>query len=595
MSLAPDSPDPPFDRVYHKLLGISRLADELTGKHPFSQGRNHSSALAEIRRALLDRKDSAFSLLQDEPPSEVLAHDSDFVEMIMGSLNIFSHVSEASTHRGNGSLSPLLRTIWPRLVLWTSVLHPRRGHLDRSGRLASHVSIARDVAVVGNAYLTITASDRVLVRQFFHSYPDAVLQICELWMSYPKFISPKGLDPSSAADSARCLINLMTKVFDILVHPSHNPTGADEELFIRILRCAAGGSRFFLYAVMHQTDFLRALSMAQPLVAATWTAHFSLIYCILGLERFERSSIPKGVIENVVATALYCLESPDTQAEAVHAVHVVSLFCGMSNSSSAMVRAIDAGIIEVMRTITSDSLYIVGGICHFLCAGLFRLRVVRAFCRRYRQPIDPASLPEIAGQHSELGSCRDVARMANAARELYTERYHDGAWKQKLRCGNTMGPHNRGVRACPCAREFYCSGSCQRMDKMAHQVFCTEKDGPWALRGAVSLADAMYICAAVIEHMQADYKAIARSACKLLLKLKESRLRTQIVVHFDLARVLPSVRHDVYARTGASSAFMVCETVLVEVSLRVGRSTQKRALPFTYRIKEFIASTKSKQ
>ena len=113
--------------------------------------------------------------------------------------------------------------------------------------------------------------------------------------------------------------------------------------------------------------------------------------------------------------------------------------------------------------------------------------------------------------------------------------------------------------------------------------------------GAVSLADAMYICAAVIEHMQADYNAIARSACKLLVKLKESRLRTQIVVHFDLARVLPGVRHDVYARTGASSAFMVCETVLVEVSLRVGRSTKKRVLPVTYSIKEFITSTKSKQ
>ncbi|KAI5887402.1 uncharacterized protein SCHCODRAFT_02588587 [Schizophyllum commune H4-8] len=581
------APDPPFDRVYHKLLGISRLADEVTGKRPFSQGRSHSSALAELKRALIDREDPAFSILSEEPPFEALLHDSDFVEMIMGSLNIFSQVSEASTHMGNSSLSPLTRALWPHIAIWASVLHPPYGSHQ-------HVSIARDVAVVANAYLAITASDRPLVRQFFHSCPDAVLQICELWLSYPQLISPRGLDSSSAADSARCLINLMTKVFDILVHPSHNPTGADEDLFIRILRCAAGDSRFFLYAAMHQTDFLRSLSMAQPLIATTWTAHFSLIYCILGLEKFNRSRIPKGVIENVVATALYCLESPDTRFEAVHAVHVISLLCGMSNSSSAMVRAIDAGIFEVMRTITSDPLYIVGGICHFLCAGLLRVRVVRAFCRRYRQPIDPGSLPEIAGQQAELGSCRDVARMANAARELYMTRYHNGEWKRKLQCGNAMGPHDRGVRACPCAREFYCSGSCQRMDEMAHQVFCTEKDGPWALRGAVSLADAMYICAAVIEHMQANHKAIARSVRTLLVKLQESRLQKQIVVRLDLARVLPSVRHDVYARTtsmSASSTFTVSETVLVEVSLRVGRSTKKRSLPFTYSIKEFIAST----
>ncbi|KAI5826275.1 hypothetical protein K523DRAFT_249350 [Schizophyllum commune Tattone D] len=132
-------------------------------------------------------------------------------------------------------------------------------------------------------------------------------------------------------------------------------------------------------------------------------------------------------------------------------------------------------------------------------------RAIRAQHRRFALDDSALGRPRYGrriNSYDELATEIDrIESAARVAREIRKGQFH---------CHNEMGPHNREVRACPCAKDFYCSGSCQRMNRHLHRGSCDPKN-IWGMDGRLSVKDAMHIYGIASLFLQDHRDAISRA------------------------------------------------------------------------------------
>ncbi|TRM56180.1 hypothetical protein BD626DRAFT_576034 [Schizophyllum amplum] len=566
--------DPRSEREYYRLRTIRDIAHELAGDRPYPPGTSQSSQLAKIRSLLDDPDDPAFPTLTSQPPSGTISYDSDVFNVILTSFNVFTVIWDASKDPRNRSLAPTMRALWPHIVRWGAVLHPARGRLMRT---PTQRNSGRDVAGIVQAYLTIIETDVTYVKPFLHANPDAVAQIFELWLEFHNCIPPSAMDASGSAHGA---IEIIVIAYTHLANCENHPTAEDRALFVDALSQAVGTKRALYLAFARQTDFLASLTMMPPLVPQIWRNHFGLLTVLARLPEFSRQKIPRCTVTSIVAAANRCVKLPQAVEGTQRAVVLITSLCRVARDSRPLAHAAQAGVFDLLRNLSyAAEEYDASDLAHHLCTGLFsQVRVVRAFHRFHPQPWDVGPVVPQKKKAQPQATWKDVARVWNSARETYLLKYCKKDWRRTMGCHNSQGPHNRLVRVCPCASVFYCSGSCQRMHwAAAHREDCRAEDGPWGLRGTLSLGDAIFICTVVRSYILAHRTAIAGQMPSILPKGQKKGAK-QAVILVDLT-VVPGPRHEVCTRTGDShSAGMV----LVEVALRVGRSKPRRVLPFTY-------------
>ena len=107
--------------------------------------------------------------------------------------------------------------------------------------------------------------------------------------------------------------------------------------------------------------------------------------------------------------------------------------------------------------------------------------------------------------------------------------------------------------------------------------------------GALTLSDALFVCAVVRNYVAANRMAIGMhiSAMKLGGKKDKSKQSTkQPTVCVDLTDVAP--RHEVYVASSPAAVEPIMSgvdaprRVLVEVSIQLGQRQERRVLPFSY-------------
>ncbi|KAL1712574.1 hypothetical protein EV715DRAFT_277917 [Schizophyllum commune] len=374
----------------------------------------------------------------------------------------------------------------------------------------------------------------------------------------------------------------------------------------------------------------------------------------------KSTQIPSRIATALVAAGIKCVKAhdmPDAQVRdsqdaARCAAQVLALLLNrIADDSRLLARAVGAGAFDLLRSLESAAgflptassgsrsassgsqnassgsrsassgsqnawggspnekpatLYDHSELARHICAGLSQARVVRAFYQRHPQPWDvgPVVSPKRGtkgrGMQTPTATWQDVARAWNAAREVYLRSHKNREWREVMECANRGEPtaHDRLVRACPCGDAFYCSRRCQRVDWEArHRGECLAEEGVWGLGGALSLSDALFVCAVVRNYVAANLTAIGMHISALKLggkKDKVKQLTKQPTILVDLTDVAPT--HDVYA--GSSSAAVdpimsgvdAPRRVLVEVSIQLGQRRVRRVLPFSYDAAYFKAS-----
>lgn len=124
-----------------------------------------------------------------------------------------------------------------------------------------------------------------------------------------------------------------------------------------------------------------------------------------------------------------------------------------------------------------------------------------------------------------------------------------------------------------------------------HLDSCCNDEGPWGLRGVLTLADAVFSCIAVRSYIDRHVTVIERGLSSLRIKQlsKCGQLVRQAVIRVDTTDVLPDARHviahEVDARTTypPDASSNAAAWAVIEVVLRAGKTSATRILPFTIR------------
>ncbi|KAI5891844.1 uncharacterized protein SCHCODRAFT_02749748 [Schizophyllum commune H4-8] len=619
--------DPLLNAEYHNLRAIRDLGHELAGDRPYAPGNNQQSALAKITRLLASNPFP--TLLSNPPPTADQDADSDVIAVVLTTFTVFTVVWDAASRLR--SLQPPMRAMWPHIVKWGALLHPARGRLTTS---RGHWSTGREVTGLAQAYMSIAEADPAYVRPFILEHEDFAAQALELWLHFPRYVPRSAMDESGTSHSAIVVAHAVYNLLGNELKPH-----ADEEsvsLFRSILKRVAGRRRTLYLAAAEQTEFLTRISIMPLLVARIWEGHYALLGGLFGLESgllgrdpiwrpgsSRSSQLPSRIATALVAAGLKCVQAQDmpdaqvrdSQDAARCAAQVLALLLGrISDGSRLLARAVGAGAGDLLRSLegaagplqtASDgkpaSLYDHSALARLMCAGLSQVRVVRAFYGRQTQPWDvgqivsPKKGAKARGVQTPTATWQDVARAWNAAREVYLHSHKKREWQEVMECANREEPsaHDRLVRACPCGDAFYCSRSCQRADWDArHRGECLAEEGVWGLGGALSLSDALFVCAVARHYIATNRTAVGMhiSALKLSGKKDKSKQSTkQPIILVNLTDVAPT--HDVYAASSSAAVepiksgivgVDVPRRVLVEVKIPLGQRQERRVLPFSY-------------
>ncbi|KAL1741740.1 hypothetical protein HDZ31DRAFT_66630 [Schizophyllum fasciatum] len=577
MSFAGRFATPRSKREYNQLDDLRNLAQELAGDIPFSPGTTRQSALATMLRILNSKTNPAFASLMSDPPPGILDYDSDIVGLIVASFSVFAISCMASEVPQNHVLAAPVRALWPHTIKWAAVLHPARRRVRYSSDGAADPGRKVLIGVIVQIYLNIVHSEPAHVKPFLHDSPDAVAQALELWLRFPKYIAQS--DPD-AANWAHSLGLSVADLYELLIDPEGSPTAEDRTLFLDSLRATIGTERTLQRAVYLQTDFLRGCAMPVSLShGEVWREHFRILLRLICLPEFWPAKVPRKAITSVVSAAQHCIAQPETQKAAFSAVRLVAGLCCITGSNRPLVRAVDAGIFEVMyRLGHSSENFDLSDFVQHMCAGLVQPRLIRAFRRRGRLP--PSARK---GPRPPKATWHDVVSAYEKYSDLYSTSKGTGGWRRFMQCQNDMGPHDQTVRICPCGRVYYCSGSCQRMHWRAmHREECLEDDGPWNLKGAVSLSDVVFVSDIVSWHISDFRQTIAKQIARLSLGLdRRTGEVKQAVIVVDLTDLVgPQLRHEVSVRSLPASVGLVLGSVVaVELVMRLGNIREQHALP----------------
>ncbi|TRM57339.1 hypothetical protein BD626DRAFT_439767 [Schizophyllum amplum] len=546
---------------------------------------------------LKDHSNLAFHALRSDPPPGPLENQQELVIVIVAGLDVFSSITNLSKTSPlcRGLQSPM-RALWPHILKWAALLRPvQTRNVWRHRSLAGCGIIS---SILESYYMLMC--DTTYAKPFLHINNTIVEHAFELWKLYPRYTTSPNSETLATANTSIWIVRILHRM---LVQHGGGATAEDRALFIDKLAHVVGSKRALYDTIARQTDFLAEMGLQRTLhdaISTVWTDHYDLLITLVGIPRFARSKVPATTIASVVSAATKCLKRRETRYGAFPAVKLLNALCSMVKSNRSLVHAVDAGVFDLVRSLSEERESIedpsISDFIRLLCAGLYHAQVIRAFVRRHRDSIPLSRTSKALGR----ATWRDVARLASEAGAMYASTLKGKAWQCQFDCSNTMGPHNRRVQICPCANAFYCSGSCQRMRRFTHLDSCCSDESPWGLHGIISLADALFICIAVWAYIDRNAAIIGRELSSLRLNQSSLRLNQssprikqrrkcaqlvkQAVVRVDITDVLPDARHEVDTRTvympDAPPAGSI--PVAVEVVLRAGKTSATRFLPFTY-------------
>ncbi|KAL1701461.1 hypothetical protein EV121DRAFT_212094 [Schizophyllum commune] len=644
--------DPLLNAEYHNLRAIRDLGHELAGDRPYAPGNNQQIALAKITRLLAN---NPFPTLHSTPPPTADQDaDSDVIAVVLTAFTVFTVVWDAASRLR--TLQPPMRAMWPHIVKWGALLHPARGRLttcrghwstgrEVTGLAQAYMSIAEaDPAYVRPFILEnedFAAQALELWLRFPRYVPRSAMD--ESGTSHAAIVVAHAvynllgneLKPYADEESLslfRTILKRVAKRRRTLYLAAAEQTEFLTQISIMPLlvariwegHYALLGGLFGLEAGILGRDPLWRTSPSQQRTSSSKQRTSS------SKQRAKSTQIPSRIATALVAGGLKCVKAhdmPDAQVRdsqdaARCAAQVLALLLNrIADDSRLLARAVGAGAFDLLRSLESAagflqtassgsqtasnekpaSLYDHSELARHICAGLSQARVVRAFYQRHPQPWDvgPVVSPKKGakgrGMPTPTATWQDVARAWNAAREVYLRSHQKREWRELMECANRGEPtaHDRLVRACPCGDAFYCSRSCQRADWEAqHRGECLAEEGVWGLGGALSLSDALFVCAAVRNYVAANRMAIGMhiSALKLGGKKDKSKQSTkQPTVCVDLTDVAP--RHEVYVASSSAAVEPMKSgivgvdaprRVLVEVNIQLGQRQERRVLPFSY-------------
>ncbi|KAI5884804.1 uncharacterized protein SCHCODRAFT_02719608 [Schizophyllum commune H4-8] len=545
--------------MLHDILDTAHEIGTLPGETPLADGDIRVTAL---RRALTKGAKFVFGILVSEPPASPLTADDKRVEIVLTSIAAFASICDAEKRLRSRNLLPLLRTLWPHIVQWGALVHPARGYLVCTPALRES---GRDTTSLACAYWAIVDSDAAHCKPFIEAYPDLIAQACELWIHFPRYVPSAAGSTSSSAYSA---IATIVKLHDRLATSAAESIDNDCSLLLQDLLRVAGTSRGLYRAWIRQTEFLTRSLLTQPFLEHIWPNHFVVLDIIAGQPAFQIRTVLLGLIATVTSTAIRCAASNQTRRGAQHAARSLASLFLMADDNRPLVRAIDAGLLDLLSTLCrpSDSTYVVD-LMRYVAPAVMQARVYRAIIRR-----NPAVKYYPSGRKLGSGSWDDVAMAVNLAHDLYYSSHHQKHWRQYLPCHNEQGPHNRALCVCPCAEAFYCSGSCQRIH--------------WAVHRRLSLGDTLFILGTLRFHLKAHIKVLNLQVSAYHQALVTSGQSKQIVVDLNVLNEIPLTKHDVYFREADDPG--LSDVIAFEASFRVGSTIIKRPLPFFCHIKDLF-------
>ncbi|KAL1725138.1 hypothetical protein EV714DRAFT_221917 [Schizophyllum commune] len=570
---------------YEELVKLGLFARQLTSEMDFIPGYARKGLAAEVR----DQVRPAFRSLITESSSFPENLSNKFVDLIFASLRLFNELWRTVESTRDGALADEARTLWPHIVRWSAALHPARNDvLTRD----PHRDATLQVGDVAQAYLTILVSPLETTgsaRAFLYAYPDVITQAFELWHYLPKIhalhITPD--PPSVVPEALHTPILLVHRIYEVLALGSKGSRVEDRALLCAGIRRAMT-TRAFYRNIAPLTDSLRQLRLDVAFVPRIWKVHLTLLVGLTSFPELEPASVPRDAFRSVISVGTKCFEQDRLMDECgFWVVRLVDSLCGATRDNRPFVHAIGHGYLGLLKALeqATGTQFDHADIVRRLSAVAVHARVVRAVRRAY------PTLPPPGDIAAPGLTWRKVAQTYSNYIDLYAAEHRARNWRRRVECTNAMGPHDQIVRICPCGDAVYCSGSCQRMHwKHGHCTDCLADEGPWGLHGALSLNDITFL----IEIVRADIrlmknKPAVRAAFEDFERERragERRFRKQMTMTADFSDIL-AMRYETRTRLVNSEADIY--RVPVEVVFRLGWTTQRHFLPFTYPLRYFLA------
>ncbi|KAL1686604.1 hypothetical protein GGG16DRAFT_128574 [Schizophyllum commune] len=561
-------------REKEELQLLTSLADQFRDIDPFPPGYNYSKTMKKLVGILEKPNRTAFSSLSSDPViHSIMEQNIEVLDIISLSFEAFEAISSARRDDRMTSTVPLTSM---RLTL-----HPplHRPTLPDSG------SAMRKII---RAYFMMSLEDTPDANVFLQAHPVLVTHLIDLWLRFPQYIAAS--DPD-ALETVGMPISLMESLHHILVRKDKSPSGDDRALFINHLRRALGGQRTAYTAMAQHTNYLVRLPdkpafMDFP-IQQIWVDHFNLMINLVSMPEFKRARVPRKTVSAIVLGATRCLNTADTREGVLLAVHLLDVLCQTASSNKALASALEAGVFDVLRKLeqsASEGARLDGhiaGFIHFICAGLYQARVLRAFIRRHPTKLMPRLKPV---PPTEV-SWTSIATISDAARELYRQSHDLKEWKKDLIMSWCEFVH---ARRCTTARVAASDCTTLYIEKLA-----VEKTGRGVFMArAISLDDTFFICSSTRFFIITAFSMIREQIIEALAprrKAVKPPLVRQPVIFFDLTNILSGGRSQVYLRTSymPDATPRAHSTILSEVALRAGKHSIKKTIPLILDLEDF--------
>ncbi|KAL1661873.1 hypothetical protein GGF50DRAFT_129170 [Schizophyllum commune] len=559
-------------REKEELQLLTSLADQLRDIDPFPPGYNYSKTMKKLVDILEKPNRTAFSSLSSDPViHSIMEQNIEVLDIISLSFEAFEAISSAGRDDRMTSTVPLtsMRALWPHIIRWAVTLHPplHRPTLPDSGSAMRRII---------RAYFMMSLEDTPDANVFLQAHPVLVTHLIDLWLRFPQYIAAS--DPD-ALETVGMPISLMESLHHILVRKDKSPSGDDRALFINHLRRALGGQRTAYTAMAQHTNYLVRLPdkpafMDFP-IQQIWVDYFNLMINLVSMPEFKR------------ACATRCLNTTDTREGALLAVHLLDVLCQTAPSNKALASAMEAGVFDVLRKLeqsASEGARLDGhiaGFIHFICAGLYQARVLRAFVRRHPTKLMPRLKPV---PPTEV-SWTSIATISDAARELYRQSHDLKEWKKDLIMSWCESVH---ARRCTTARVAASDCTTLHIERLA-----VEKTGRGVFMArAISLDDTFFICSSTRFFIITAFSMIREQIIEALAprrKAVKPPLVRQPVIFFDLTNILSGGRSQVYLRTSymPDATPRAHSTILSEVALRAGKHSITKTIPLILDLEDF--------
>ncbi|KAL1672451.1 hypothetical protein EV122DRAFT_224660 [Schizophyllum commune] len=569
---------------YEEIVKLDLLARQLTSEMDMLPGYTRVGMAAELR----DQVRTAFRTLITESSSFSETFSDRFVDLIFASVRLFNELWHAVESARDKELANEARALWPHIVRWSASLHPARNDILARNPHRDATLQAGDIA---QAYLTILISPmetRESAKVFLYAYPDVIAQAFELWHYLPKIqalhITPN--PPAVVPEALYTPILLVHRIYEVLELAPKGGRVEDRALLCAGIRRAMT-TRAFYRNIAPLTDSLRQLRLDVAFVPQIWKVHLTLLVGLTSFPELEPASVPRDAFRSVISVGTKCFEQDRLMDECgFWVVRLVDSLCCATRDNRPFVHAIGHGYLGLLKALeqATGTQFDHADVVRRLSAVAVHARVVRAVRRAY------PTLPPPGDIAAPGLTWRKVAQTFSNYIDLYAAEHRARNWRRSLECTNAMGPHDQIVRFCACGDAVYCSGSCQRMHwKHGHCTDCCADEGPWGLHGALSLNDITFL----IEIVRADIrlmknKPAVREAFEDFERERRAggrRFRKQMTMTADFSDIL-AMRYETRTRPVDSEADI--QRVPVEVVFRLGWTTQRRFLPFTYPLRYFL-------